>query len=46
MDLNLGRNDYKSGKRFRIGTKRFEIGAGEITDRGMDFKSVQNNIQS
>ena len=43
MDLKSRQKDYKLGQRFQIGTKVFQIGAG-ISNRGRDYKSVQNNL--
>ena len=49
-DFKSRQRDYKSGQGFQIGAKRFQIwakrlqiGAG-ISNRGMDYKSVQNSI--
>ena len=39
---NLGKNDYKSGQRFQIGAKRFQIGVKGISNPGRDCSSAQN----
>ena len=41
MDFKSEQKDYKLGKGFQIGTKRFQIGAREIKDWARDFKSGQ-----
>ena len=35
--------DFKSGQEFQIGAGRFQIGTRGISNRGRDYKSVQNN---
>ena len=36
MDLKSRQKDYKLGQGFQIETKRFQIGARKITNRGRD----------
>ena len=41
MDFKSEQKDHKLGKGFQIRTKRFQIGAREITNWARDFKSGQ-----